>query len=56
MNKTIEEKIVKGLIVYALLVAVIFTLSSCGSTYGTCPAYAQNNQEIQECENCDELN
>ena len=50
MNKTIEEKIVKGLIVYSLLVAVIFTLSSCGSTYGTCPAYAQNNQEIQECE------
>ena len=43
MNKTIEEKIVKGLIVYALLVAVIFTLSSCGSTYSTCPSYGNHN-------------
>jgi len=44
MNKTIEEKIVKGLIVYALLIAVIFALSSCGSTqYGICPAYSNYN-------------
>ena len=42
MNKTIEEKIVKGLIVYALLVVTIFTLSSCGSAYN-CPAYSIYN-------------
>ena len=42
--KTIEEKIVKSLIVYALLTVVIFTLSSCGSTqYGICPAYSNYN-------------
>ena len=37
-------------------VATILLMSSCGSQYGVCPAYAQNNQVTQECENCDELN
>jgi len=44
MKKTIEEKIVKGLVVYTLLIIAIFTLSSCGSTqYGICPAYSNHN-------------
>jgi hypothetical protein len=41
MNKTIEEKIVKGLIAFWLVTIVAFTLSSCSSTYN-CPAYGSN--------------
>ena len=55
MNKTIEEKVVKGLIAFWLVTIVAFTLSSCGSTYSTCPSYAQVEVE-NECQNCDELN
>ena len=43
MNKTIEEKIVKGLIAFWLVTVVAFTLSSCGSTYSTCPSYGNHN-------------
>ena len=43
MNKTIEEKIIKGLIAFWLVTVVAFTLSSCGSTYSTCPSYGNHN-------------
>ena len=51
MNKTIEEKVVKGLIAFWLVTVVAFTLSSCASIqsiksdfkYSPCPAYSNHN-------------
>ena len=42
------------------ILAVIMLLSSCGSTYGTCPAYSQETSQEEyyssnECQNCDEV-